>query len=271
MEHKIKPGTSKTRLSSVANSIELLKVFSDEEYELGISSLAKRLGLAKSTVHRLATTLVRADMLEQDRESGKYRLGLALFELGSMVRRNMDVVAEAKPYLKLVMEKTGETVHLGILDHSSVLYINKIETRQAIRMNSNIGGRAPVHCTALGKAILAFQDAETIDAVIAHGLAALTPKTITDPDLLKQELATVRARNYAIDDEEIEIGLRGVAAPIRSHTGDVFAALSIAGPVQRMTKKVVASYVPDVMAAAEAVSQRLGYLPHRLPYVRQRI
>lgn len=270
MEHKIKLGTSKSRLSSVANSIALLKVFSDDEYELGISSLAKRLGLAKSTVHRLATTLVKADMLEQDRESGKYRLGLALFELGSMVRRNMDVVAEAKPYLKLLMEKTGETVHLGILDHASVLYINKIETRQAIRMNSNIGGRAPVHCTALGKAILAFQDAETIEAVIAQGLPALTPKTITHPELLKQELATVRAHNYAIDDEEIEIGLRGVAAPIRSHTGDVVAALSIAGPVQRMTKKVVASHVPDVVAAAEAVSQRLGYLPHRLSYVRQK-
>ena len=254
----------KTRLSSVANSVQLLKAFSDEEYELGISSLAKKLHLAKSTVHRLATTLVSADMLEQDRESGKYRLGLALFELGSMVRRNMDVVAEAKPYLKLVMEKTGETVHLGVLDHASVLYINKIETRQAIRMNSNIGGRAPVHCTALGKAILAFQDASTIDDVIAKGLASLTVKTITDPKLLRQELANVRARNYAIDDEEIEIGLRGVAAPIRNHTSRVVAALSIAGPVQRMTKKIVASYAPDVMAAADAISQRLGFLPHRV-------
>ena len=257
-------GHTKTRLSSVANSVQLLKAFSDDHYELGISSLSKRLGLAKSTVHRLATTLVGADMLEQDRESGKYRLGLALFELGSMVRRNMDVVAEAKPYLKLVMEKTGETVHLGVLDHASVLYINKMETRQAIRMNSNIGGRAPVHCTALGKAILAFQDDATVDDVIERGLAALTAKTITDPVVLRQELALVRARNYAIDDEEIEIGLRGVAAPIRNHTGNVVAALSIAGPVQRMTKKVVASYAPDVVAAAEAVSQRLGYLPHRL-------
>ena len=181
-----------------------------------------------------------------------------------MVRRNMDVVAEAKPYLRMLMEKTGETVHLGILDHASVLYINKIETRQAIRMNSNIGGRAPVHCTALGKAILAFQDTATIDDVIARGLLPLTSKTITDPKLLKQELATVRARNYAIDDEEIEIGLRGLAAPIRNHTSQVVAALSIAGPVQRMTKKIVASYVPDVVAAAEAISQRLGFLPHRL-------
>src|SRR5512140_1610353 len=130
------------RLSSVANSIRLAKAFSEHENEMGISALATRLGLAKSTVHRLATTLVEYDILEQNRESGKYRLGLALFELGTLVRRKMDAVSE--------------TLQLAVLDHQSVLYIRILESRQQVRMSSTVGSRAPAHCTSVGKALLAF-------------------------------------------------------------------------------------------------------------------
>ena len=138
-----KPVKSSSRLSSVANSIRLLKAFTDDEYELGVSSLAKRLGLAKSTVHRLASTLIKDDMLEQDRETGKYRLGLALFELGARVRRKMNVFNEAQFALKELVDKTGETAHLTVLDHASVLFLYKFESRQAIRMKSVLGARVP--------------------------------------------------------------------------------------------------------------------------------
>lgn len=253
------PAKPKTRLSSVANSIRLIKAFSDSEYEIGISNLAKRLGLAKSTVHRLASTLIEAGMLEQNSDTGRYRLGLSLFELGSLVRRKMDVSSEAKPYLKTLREKTGETVHLAILDHASVLFINNLESEHAVRMSVNVGVRAPAHCTAVGKALLAYQPTETLEQVIRDGMRSSTPKTIIDSAELRQDLATVRARGYAIDDEELETGLRCIAAPIRDHSGSVVASTSVAGPAQRMTKKALMAFAPDVIAAADAISARLGY------------
>jgi IclR family transcriptional regulator, KDG regulon repressor len=259
-----KPNT-KSRLSSVANAIRLVKAFSEDEYEIGISNLARRLGLGKSTVHRLASTLIAADFLEKNPETGAYRLGLALFELGTLVRRKMNVANEARPQLKALMEKTGETVHLAVLDHASVLFINTIASRQAIRMSSTVGSRVPSHCSSEGKVLLAFRPNDVIEGVIAAGLPAWTPKTIVDPKQLREELAQVRQRGYSIDDEEIEVGLRSVAAPIRNHRGDVVASISIAGPVQRVSKKVLQSYVPDVVAAANAISQRLGFVPGRVP------
>jgi DNA-binding IclR family transcriptional regulator len=256
-----KPKARRMRLSSVANSIRLTKAFSEHQNEMGISALAARLGLAKSTVHRLASTLVEYDILEQNRETGKYRLGLALFELGALVRRNMDTASQAQGDIHTLAEATGETIQLAILDHLSVLYIRVRESRQAVRMSSGLGSRAPAHCTSVGKALLAYQPPEIIKAVIEAGLKRYTPNTITDGDLLMQELASVRARGYAIDDEEIEEGLRCIAAPIRDHTGQVVSAISVAAPVQRMSKKTVQTTIPSVVAAATAISRRLGYLP----------
>ena len=261
MDKLKKPKAKRMRLSSVANAIRLTKTFSENDAEMGISALASRLGLAKSTVHRLATTLVEYDILEQNRESGKYRLGLALFELGTLVRRKMDAASGAQEQIHALSEGSGETVQLAILDHLSVLYIRVRESRQAVRMSQGLGSRAPAHCTSVGKALLAYQPAEIVDQVIANGLTRYTPNTITDGAALKAELAGIRQKGYAIDDEEIEVGLRCVAAPIRDHTGRVTAAISVAAPVQRMSKKQVQTTIPSVVAAAEAISRRLGYLP----------
>jgi IclR family KDG regulon transcriptional repressor len=256
-----KPKPRRMRLSSVANSIRLTKAFSENEYEMGISALAMRLGLAKSTVHRLATTLVEYDILEQNRETGKYRLGLALFELGTLVRRKMDAVAESRMHMHSLAEVTGETVQLGVLDHQSVLYIRILESRQAVRMTSTVGSRAPAHCTGIGKALLAYQGPEVVRQIMELGLKRYTNNTIVEPASLLEELASVRARGFAIDDEEIEVGQRCIAAPIRDHTGQVTAAISVSAPVQRMTKKNVQSTIPIVVSAAEAISRRMGYLP----------
>ena len=256
---KMKP--RRVRLSSVANAIRLTKAFSENEYEMGISALAQRLGLAKSTVHRLAATLTGAGFLEQNGDTGKYRLGVALFELGALVRRRMDVANEARPHLRELLEKTGETVQLGIVDHYSVLYVYEMESRHAIRMAAAVGGRAPLHCTAVGKVLLSFQSSEYVRELADRGLHAFTDKTITKRDAFLAMLKEVRARDCAIDDEESEIGLRAIAAPVRNQRGEVIAALGVAAPVQRMTKKVMQNCVPTVVATANAVSQRLGYLP----------
>lgn len=254
-----KAAKPKTRLSSVANAIRLIKAFSDDQYEIGISDLGKRLALPKSTVHRLASTLIDAGMLEQNAGNGKYRLGLAIFELGALVRRKMDFSTEAKPYLMELREKTGETVHLAILDHASILYINSLESAHAVRMTLDVGMRKPAYCTAAGKVLLAFQPAETVANILSSGIAERTPNTITDPVALQKELNLVRTRGYAIDDEETELGMRSVAAPVRDHNGTVIAATSVAGPSQRLTRKLLVAHAASVVSAGEAISQRLGY------------
>ena len=261
MEQAVQRPRNKARLSSVANAIRVVKAFSDDEFEIGISRLATRLGLAKSTVHRLATTLIDAGVLEQNPETGKYRLGLLVFELGSLVRRKIDVYNEAKPWLFALRDQTGETVHLAVLGRQGLVYINFIESQKAIRMSTGLGQRKPLHCTAEGKALLAFQPAEVIERAIAAGLDRLTPKTITDATALRDELAVIRARGYATDDEECEPGMRCIAAPVRDDSGHVTAAVGVAGPVQRLTKKMLLSHAPALMNAVAAISQRLGDPP----------
>jgi len=247
------------RLSSVASSIRLLKAFSEEQVEIGISDLAKRLGVAKSTVHRLAVTLVADGMLEQNPATGKYRLGLSLFRLGSLVRRRMDVSNEARSLLRDLREKVNETVHLAVLDGAEIMYVFNLESTQAIRMRSDVGVRKPAYCTAEGQAILAYQPLELIDRVLSHGLAARTPQTVTDPAALKKVLEGVRARGCAIEDEESELGMRCIAAPLRNDVGEVVAAIGLAGPVSRLSKKALSTHIPHVIETAAAISARLGH------------
>jgi DNA-binding IclR family transcriptional regulator len=258
---KPEAGSKQKRLSSVATAIQLLKSFSEEQVDIGISALARRLGIAKSTVHRLAATLVSEGLLEQDPETEKYRLGIALFRLGALVRHRMDVSNQARPYLYELREKTNETVHLAILDGVEIMYVYNLESTQAIRMRSDIGVRKPAYCTAEGQAILAFKPPEVVDRVIAQGLLARTPQTITDPAKLQRALSGVRQRGCAIEDEESEIGMRGISAPIRNDAGEVVASVGIAGPVTRLSKKAIATFIPHVIETADLVSRRLGYRP----------
>ena len=260
MARRVKPeARRRERLSSVATAIRLLKAFSEDEVDIGISDLARRLGIAKSTAHRLAVTLVSEGLLEQDRDSGKYRLGVALFRLGALVRRRMEVSNEARPFLYELREKINESVHLAILDGSEIMYVYNLESTHAIRMRSDLGVRKPAYCTAEGQAILAFAAPEVVDQVLAAGLARRTPKTITAPDRIQKALAAVRQRGCAIEDEESELGMVCVAAPIRDDAGEVVAAVGIAGPATRLSKRSVATIIPHVIATADQVSSRLGY------------
>jgi IclR family KDG regulon transcriptional repressor len=253
------PRPDKGRLSSVASAVRLLKAFSEEQVEIGISDLAKRLGVAKSTVHRLAVTMVADNMLEQNPDTGKYRLGIALFRLGSLVRQRMSIYSEARPLLRGLREKVNETMHLAVLDGSEIMYVYNLESTQAIRMRSDVGVRKPAYCTAEGQAILAFQPAEVFDRVVRQGLPARTPQTITDPLALRKALDGVRARGCAIEDEESELGMRCIAAPLRNDTGEVVAAIGLGGPVSRLSKKALVTFIPHVIETAGAISARLGH------------
>ena len=262
-EHLARRSRARPGLTSVTNVIRLIDCFSDNEYEIGISGFATRLGLAKSTVHRLAATLTYTGLLEQNSETGKYRLGLKVFELGSLVRRKMDISNEAKPWLMRLRDQSGETVRLAVLGQGGIVYINFLDSRHAIRMTSGIGLRGPVHCTAEGKSLLAYQPKEIVDRIVGLPFEQRTNHTITDPKMLRKELAAVRAAGYAIDDEECEIGMRCIAAPVRDDSGNVIAAVGVAGPVQRLTKKLLLSLAPSLLGTVQAISQRLGCPSHQ--------
>jgi IclR family KDG regulon transcriptional repressor len=248
-----------SRLSSVTSALLVLKVFSEAEVELGVSSIAKRLGLAKSTAHRLAVTLAAEGFIEQNPENGRYRLGLALFELGMLVRRRMDVSTLGLPLLGALRDRTQETVHLAILNRTSIVYLFNLESSQAIGIRSYLGARKPAFCTSEGRVLLAFGAPETVTAVLKEGLVARTPKTNIDPKALPKVLDEVRRTGCAFDDEESEVGMRGVAAPIRDITGRVIAAVGLAGPIQRLTLRGLRALAPQVVATADGVSERLGF------------
>jgi DNA-binding IclR family transcriptional regulator len=163
------------------------------------------------------------------------------------------------PFLQLLREQTDETVHLAILDNTNIMYLYNLESTQAIRMRSYIGVRKPAFCTAEGHAILAFSPAQVVSSVLHEGMVARTPKTkTTSADLLKA-LEQVRIDGYSIDDEESEVGMRGIAAPIRDMTGSVVAAVGVGGPTQRLTKKSLRSIASLLVSSAESISTRLGF------------
>lgn len=242
--------------------MRLLKTFTAEEPELGITVLAKRLGVAKSTAHRLASTLVAEGFLEQNPADGRYRLGLLLFAMGAMVRRRMNVSEQAVPYLHDLCERSGETVHLAVLHEREILYLRNIESQHAIRPRSYLGVRMPAHCTSEGRALLAFSPPLLVAGVMRSGLSPRTSHTVTEKTALTRLLAAVRETGYAVDDEESENGMRGVAAPIFDASGVAVAAVGLAGPVQRLTKQNLRrQFAPMVVKAAREISARLGHQP----------
>jgi DNA-binding IclR family transcriptional regulator len=247
------------RLSSVATAIRLLKTFSEGEAELGVTTLSRRLGVAKSTVYRLASTLVAEGVLEQNRENDKYRLGLALFGLGALVRQRMNVSAEARPHIFALREATNETVHLAVAEGAQIIYVYDLESTQAIRQRANLGERKPAFCSAEGRAMLAFASPEQVDAALAGPLARRTPLTDVDPARLREALEQVRIKGYAREDEQCELGMRSLAAPIRDAEGRVVAAVGVAGPVQRLADDVLAGFAPLVVDTANIISARLGF------------
>jgi IclR family transcriptional regulator, KDG regulon repressor len=251
-----------TRLSSVGAALRLLKCFSAEEPELGVTELARRLGVAKSTAHRLAATLLAEGFLEQNAADGRYRLGLALFGLGTLVRRRMSVSNEALPHLHALRDRSDETVHLAVLDGADIVYLFNLESQQAIRMRSYLGVRKPAFCTGEGRALLAHAPPAVLARVLRAPMPARTPAAgVTTREALAGVLAAVRRAGHAIDDEESEVGMRGVAAPVFDAGGAAVAAVGLAGPVQRLTRKRLREVVPMVVEAAQAISQRLGHVP----------
>jgi IclR family transcriptional regulator, KDG regulon repressor len=227
-----------------------------------LREIAEQTGLVAPTAHRLLRTLVDHGLVVQEVATKSYRPGLKLFELSSFVVQGLELRDEAQPELRQLSRETDETVHLAVLDEGEVVYIDKVETAQTIRMHSAVGKRAPSHCTAVGKVLLSGLPAPELRRVIRQrGLREYTGTTITTVEALERELALISERGYAIDDGEHEPEIRCVACPVQDHTGRIVAATSVAAPATRMSRERVEALAPLVRRYADRVSQRLGYVP----------
>lgn len=239
--------------------IDILEAFEWLGPQLGVSEISRALNLKKATTHRLLASLRRREIVAQDPITRRYHLGMRLWQLGMLALNQVDWIDRARPYLRQLRDETGETTHLAILDDGQVLYIDKVESEHSLRMPSQVGRRLPAHCTGVGKALLAhLSSSELADVIEQRGLPVFTPKTITERHTLVSELAEVRDRGYAVDDEEIEPGLRCIAAAVRGHGGEVVGAISIAGPSSRLHRDDVARHADRVVSAARQISQALG-------------
>ena len=246
-------------IQSVDRALAILELFKDVD-SLGLTEIAKKMGIAKSTAFGLVSTLMSKGFLEKDSVTNKYRLGVILLELGGLYSSRLDIRNEALPFMHGLREKTNETVQLSILVGTDIVYIDRAEAPSFIRFTTRVGSMSPAHCTATGKVLLSYIEEEELDRLYkGKSLTAFTDKTITDISSLKQTLKEVKDAGYSIDDEESELGLRGVAAPIFNHKGKVVAALSVGGPTDRVTLDSLLGITEHVCEIGYSISQRLGY------------
>lgn len=262
MKHKggmVNMGNDSSMLSSVKNTLLILKSFNVNNPTMRVSDLAKSLGLAKSTVSRIMKTLASEGFVVKDPKTKEYRLGLTILTLGGLVSNDFEFNQETIPVLNEVVEKTKETAHLAILDGLDTIYIKKKECNHPVRILTHIGRRNPAYCTSSGKVLLAFHNENLVEEIIDNGLYPFTKNTITNPDILRSEIKKIKEQGYAVSTEELTEGTRSVAAPIRDHTGKVIYAINVVGPIQRMHDYKIPSIARILMHAANETSVRLGY------------
>jgi IclR family transcriptional regulator, KDG regulon repressor len=243
-------------MSSLIEGIRILRCFSEDEPELRLSEISRRLGLSKGNTHRLLTMLVSQGLVRRDAHSAQYRLGLGLYELGQLAVSELDL----RPALPRMMELgriTEETVLLGVLDDLDYVYVQRVDSPHTLRVIHGPRERGPVHCTASGKVLVAWKPESEIERFIRHGLPRLSSRTITDPDEFRRALAEVREKGFAINDQERELLIRSVSAPVRDARGAVVAALTVAGPSQRITRQRMPRVIELVLEAADGLSRDL--------------
>ena len=264
-------GGSIVRLKGDANSVlalrrglSILDTFSGHTGDLGVNEIARHAGMHKSTVSRLCATLENAGYLERDPATNRFRLGARIHQLAGSSSPTADLRDVARPVMLELVETSRETATLGVRDGSQIVTIDVVDGLNYMRMATRVGQRTQVHASAVAKAILAYLPPDEVDELLRDWpMSALTPNTITDSAVLRERLSEVRERGYALDMEELEVGLRCVAAPIHDAFGRVVAGLSISGPRHRMTDEAVRSFGPLVRKAADTVSARLGTPPSR--------
>lgn len=249
------------RVRVMERAMQVLDCFDDEHPERGVSEIATLVGLHKATAHRIIVSLMNGGFLEKAPDGERYRLGLRLAELGMAAIRSLDFRREAIPHMKALVDRFEETCDLSVFDRGEVFYVEVTQGKHTLTIAARVGQRLPAHCTASGKTFLAFLPEAEARSILKEKepLTRYTQWTITSSEEVLAQLPEVRARGYGYDDQEFELGIRAVAAPIRNREGRVIAVISMPGPTSRMTPERVSEIAQGLVAATRAISVRMGW------------
>ena len=264
---KMKPHIQYKKVNSISNvqslerALTILNKLSEYPDGISIARLSEQVGLTKSTIHRLLATLSNMNYVVKDVETDKYKLGLQVLFLSRNLLNNSNIVNIAKQYLEKLSQEVNETVHLCIEDSGQVIYIDKIESNQTIRMFSRIGSRAPMYSTAVGKVLLSDMDQNHFDEIISNiDFTPKTPTTITSKEKFLEEIEMVKIQGYGLDNAENETFLRCIAFPIFNHKGKIVASFSVSGPTNRVTMEFINETLIEKMKRCSLdISRNLGY------------
>jgi IclR family KDG regulon transcriptional repressor len=247
-------------INSILRASRILRCFLGGKTSYRISEIAIQLGLDRSTTYRLLLSLEKCGLVEKDEKTGEYSLGMAAFEIGNIYMRQMDFIQASKPRMAELAARVQETVHLAVISGTEIVYVDKVDSPRALGVMSKIGQRGPLHSTALGKVLLAFQpEGESSRIMKQIKLKPFTANTISSKRKLMDELRKIRRKGYAFDFKESEQDVECIAAPIRNHLGDVVAALSISGPQRKINTPQEKQYIDQVMKATSFISSKMGY------------
>lgn len=247
------------QLSSVKNALKILKSFTTTQPVKRVSDLAEELGVSKSTVSRLISTLVSEDFLAPDTETAGYRLGYSVLTLGGALTSTNELYREVAPVLNNIVLQTGESAHVAVLEGQDVIYLNKNTGPYYSNILTSVGAHNAAYAASSGKVILAEADPEVIDQMFEDGVKAYTEHTITNPIKFKKELEKVRRQGYAMSIEEITKNNYSIAVPVRDMTGKIACAITVVGPLSRVNKGKLEQFIKIMKEAAHDASERLGY------------
>lgn len=244
---------------TLRRGLAVLDALIDNRQGLGVNEIARKVALHKSTVSRLCATLEQAGYVDRDSQTGKFAPGARMYRLADAEPHAVDIRQAARPILRALVDTLGETANLVAREGSEFVRIEVVDGSRSLRMLCRVGQRSPAHASAMAKAILAFTDPDEVKAILgSRPLQALTPNTITNKAHLVRHLAEIRERGYSVDLEEIEEGLRCVGAPVRDHTNQVVAAISVSGPRHRFGEEQITYLAGLVCESAAKISARLG-------------
>lgn len=247
-------------VQSVDRTLSILETLSDYENGLGIKEISELVMLNKSTVHRLLATLIYKGYVKQDKDTNKYMITLKLFELGNKKVAKMNLTSIAQPYLEELMEKTNEVVHLVVRDGNEYIYISKYQPKKPILMSTYIGLRKPLYCTAVGQAIMSQLSEDEIKTIWnTSDIKKYTKNTITDYDMLLKKIEKIKKDGYALDNQEVEDGIRCIGTVLKNYKNEVCGAVSVSGAIISFTDDKIDSFSNMLIECTTKISKELGY------------
>lgn len=251
---------SEKNVQTLERSLDVLEVLSQADEALGVTEIGNRVGLHKSTVHRILQTLAYRGYVEKEKDRDRYHLGIKIVELGIKFFDDLQIRKVAEPFLAELAKTFDEVVHLVLYDEGEIVYLDKMESSQVISMRSRVGRRALMHCTAVGKAILAsLSETEVRHIMATKGMPKLTQKTIITIDDMLKELIEIKRTKIAKDDEENEMGIICLGTPVLDYSGRAIGGVSVSGPANRMEEKGLDKIGAELRKVGEEISAKLGF------------